>query len=94
MDGMAPPRALIDPKLIYLESALRDYQRGRKVLARFPYAELVEVARHWEIVQLADSSTSTAESGCRRFPAPAGGERARGTAPPSIQRARLPPLAY
>lgn len=38
MDGMAPPRALIDPKLIYLESGLRDYHRGRKVLARFPYA--------------------------------------------------------
>ena len=94
MDGMALPRALIDPELIYHEPAVGDYQRRREVLARFPNAELVEVTSHWEIVQLADSSTSTAESGCRRFPAPAGGERARGTAPPSIQRARLPPLAY
>lgn len=54
MGRMALPRALIDPKLIYLEPAIRDYQRGREVLARFPNAELVEVASHWKIAQLAD----------------------------------------
>jgi spore photoproduct lyase len=54
MGGMALPRALIDPKLIYLEPAIRDYQRGLEVLARFPNAELVEVESHWKIAQLAD----------------------------------------
>lgn len=33
---MALPRSLIDPKLIYLEPAVRAYPRGRKVLARSP----------------------------------------------------------
>ena len=51
---MALPRTLIDPKLIYLEPAVREYARGREVLARFPDAELVEVASHWKIAQLAD----------------------------------------
>lgn len=51
---MALPRTLIDPKLIYVEPAVREYPRGREVLARFPNAELVEVARHWRIPQLAD----------------------------------------
>lgn len=51
---MALPRTLIDPKLIYLEPAVREYPRGREVLARFPDAELVEVASHWRIPQLAD----------------------------------------
>jgi spore photoproduct lyase len=51
---MSLPRTLIDPKLIYLEPAVRGYPRGREVLARFPGAELVEVASHWNIPQLAD----------------------------------------
>ena len=51
---MALPRTLIDPKLIYLEPAVRAYPRGREVLVRFPDAELVEVASHWKIAQLAD----------------------------------------
>jgi len=51
---MALPRTLIDPGIIYLEPAVRDYPRGREVLARFPNAELVEVASHWKIPQLAD----------------------------------------
>lgn len=55
---MALPRTLIDPKLIYLEPAVRDYPRGREVLARFPDAELVEVASHWKIPQLADPTLS------------------------------------
>jgi spore photoproduct lyase len=51
---MALPRTLIDPKLIYLEPAVRDYPRGREVLARFPDAERIEVASHWKIAQLSD----------------------------------------
>ena len=51
---MALPRTLIDPKLIYLEPAVRDYACGRDVLTRFPNAELVEVASHWKIPELAD----------------------------------------
>ena len=51
---MALPRTLIDTKLIYLEPAVREYSRGREVLARFPDAELIEVASHWRIPQLAD----------------------------------------
>jgi spore photoproduct lyase len=51
---MALPRTLIDPKLIYVEPTVREYPRGREVLARFPNAELVEVASHWRIPQLAD----------------------------------------
>ena len=50
---MALPRTLIDPRLIYLEPAVRDYPRGREVLARLPDTELVEVASHWKIRQLA-----------------------------------------
>lgn len=41
---MALPSTLIDPKLIYLEPAVREYARGQEVLTRFPDAELVEVA--------------------------------------------------
>jgi spore photoproduct lyase len=51
---MALPRTLIDPKLIYVEPAVRDYSRGREVLARFPEAQITEVASHWKIPQLAD----------------------------------------
>ncbi len=49
---MALPRTLIDPKRIYLESAVRSYAHGREVLARYPDAELVEVASHWKIPEL------------------------------------------
>ncbi|WP_294394003.1 spore photoproduct lyase family protein [uncultured Sphingomonas sp.] len=51
---MALPRTLVDPKLIYLEPGVRDFARGREILARFPQAELVEVASHWQIPQLSD----------------------------------------
>ncbi len=54
MQGMALPRTLLDPRRIYLEPAVRSYERGRAVLARFPDAELVEVASHWKIPELTD----------------------------------------
>ncbi len=31
---------------------MREFERGREVLARFPDAELVEVASHWKIPEL------------------------------------------
>jgi spore photoproduct lyase family protein len=49
---MALPRTLIDPKRIYLEPGVRAFERGREVLARYPDAELVEVASHWKIPEL------------------------------------------
>jgi hypothetical protein len=39
---MALPRSLIDPKLIYLEPAVRAYPRGRKVMACFPDADTTQ----------------------------------------------------
>ena len=47
-------RPLVEPRRIYLESAVVDYPRGREVLARFPEAERIEVASHWKIPQLSD----------------------------------------
>ena len=52
--GMALPRTLIDPKVIYLEPAARNHPRGQQVLARFPGADQIEIASHWKIPQLAD----------------------------------------
>jgi spore photoproduct lyase family protein len=49
---MALPRQLVDVTRIYLEPAVRDYARGREVLARFPDAELIEAASHWRIPEL------------------------------------------
>jgi spore photoproduct lyase len=49
---MALPSTLIDPKRIYLEPEVRDYPRGREVLARYPQAELIEVTSHWKIPEL------------------------------------------
>ena len=49
---MALPRTLVEPKGIYLEPKVRDYERGREVLARYPDAELVEVESHWKIPEL------------------------------------------
>jgi len=91
---MALPRALIDPELIYHEPAVGDYQRRREVLARFPNAELVEVTSHWEIAQLADPSTSTVEQ-MSSFSSTSRRRTCSGhCSDPSIQRARLPPLAH
>lgn len=45
-------RQILDPKLIYLEPAVRSYPRGQEILSRFPHAEQVEVGSHWRIPQL------------------------------------------
>ena len=39
----------IDVETIYLEPAVRLYERGREILGRFPDARRVEVRSHWNI---------------------------------------------
>ncbi len=47
---MHPPRpAPIAVEEIYLEPAVRLYERGREILARFPDARRIEVRSHWNI---------------------------------------------
>ena len=55
----APPRprsrreaGLLDVERIYMEPEVEKYARGREVLARFPDAERVPVASHWNIPTL------------------------------------------
>jgi spore photoproduct lyase len=48
----APPNGLLQVREIYAEPAALDLPRGRQVLARFPDAEIVEVASHWQIPEL------------------------------------------
>jgi len=40
---------LLDVRTIYLEPVVRETTRGKEILARFPDAEQVEVASHWQI---------------------------------------------
>jgi spore photoproduct lyase len=49
---MAVPKHLIDIKTIYLEPAVRNYVRGKQILAEHPAAELIEVPSHWKIPNL------------------------------------------
>jgi spore photoproduct lyase len=43
---------LVRPTRIYVEPAAAELPRGREVLARFPDAQRVEVASHWQIPEL------------------------------------------
>lgn len=45
-------RRLLQVGRIYAEPEARDSARGREILARFPDAEVVEVASHWQIPEL------------------------------------------
>ena len=45
----APPRSPIDIETIYLEPAVRLYERGRAILDRFADARRIEVRSHWNI---------------------------------------------
>ena len=49
LPGPPPGRSLLRVRTIYHEAAALDYARGREILARFPDAERVEVASHWNI---------------------------------------------
>ena len=48
----AQGRALVDVRRIYLEAAAAELPRGREILARWPDADRVEVASHWQIPDL------------------------------------------
>ena len=48
--GVEPAtRWLLDIEAIYMEPAVREYPRGREILAKFPDAERIEVGSHWKI---------------------------------------------
>ena len=49
---------LLDVSTIYHEPAVREYERGRQVLARFPDAERVEVESHQRIPELYGDETN------------------------------------
>jgi spore photoproduct lyase len=49
--GLAASR-LLDVETIYLEPAVRLYERGREILARLPDARQVVVGSHWNIAAL------------------------------------------
>lgn len=46
------PDQLLDVTRIYAEPAAASLPRGQQILARWPAAELVEVASHWQIPEL------------------------------------------
>jgi spore photoproduct lyase family protein len=49
----APAAArLLQVRSIYAEPEARDSERGRQVIGRFPDAEVIEVASHWQIPEL------------------------------------------
>ncbi len=48
----APPKSLLDVRTIYAEPEARTSLRGQEILARFPAAEVHEVASHWQIPEL------------------------------------------
>jgi hypothetical protein len=50
--ALAVAGGLLRVEKIYHEPNVRDYERGREVLARFPDAERVEVPSHWNIPEL------------------------------------------
>ena len=50
--GPAAARPLLDVRRIYVEPAAAELPRGQQVLQRWPDAELVEVASHWQIPEL------------------------------------------
>lgn len=52
-ERMTLTRQLLDIRRIYLEPAAAELPRGQQVLARWPDAERIEVASHWQIPELA-----------------------------------------
>ena len=44
-----PVERLLDVRRIYVEPAALEHERGREILARFPDAERIEIASHWNI---------------------------------------------
>ena len=68
MDGMStatpavtPIERLLAVDTIYAEPAALELARGQEVLARFPGAEIVEVASHWQIPGLHGNAGNVAD---------------------------------
>jgi spore photoproduct lyase len=49
---MALPKQLVEVEKIYLEPTVATYARGQEILARYPDAERIRVASHWNIPSL------------------------------------------
>ena len=56
-----PIERLLQVDTIYAEPAAVKLERGRQVLARFPDAEIVEVASHWQIPGLHGNAGNVAD---------------------------------
>lgn len=52
------PRPLLDPRRIWAEPAALASARGQQVVARFPDAEVREVASHWQVPDLHGDETN------------------------------------
>jgi spore photoproduct lyase len=55
------PKTLLDIGTIYHEPQVEEYSRGREIFARFPDAERIEVASHWNIAGLHGNEGSAAQ---------------------------------
>ncbi len=55
-----PPERLLDIRRLYVEPDAAELPRGKEIVARFPDAELVEVATHWRIPELHGDETNVA----------------------------------
>lgn len=42
-----PINDLIDIKEIYLEPTIKEYARGREILAKYPQEKFIEASSHW-----------------------------------------------
>ena len=71
----APPPAipierLLQVDTIYAEPAALELARGQAVLNRFPEAQIVEVASHWQIPGLHGNAGNVADWNCDQAHAP------------------------
>ncbi len=58
---VTPIERLLQVDAIYAEPAALELGRGQEVLARFPRAEVVEVASHWQIPGLHGNAGNVAD---------------------------------
>lgn len=55
------PSHLLDIRTIYHEPNIGQFARGREILARFPEAQRIEVASHWQIPDLHGNADNDAD---------------------------------
>ena len=60
-DAPQLPKNLFDIQTIYHEPNIENFARGREILARFPDAERIEVASHWQIPGLNGNEGNAAD---------------------------------